>query len=296
MLREKILSRVVSAFAAACLVASVAAADFSGAAALEYHAQGGRFRPTPARVAGESQTARLYRVAAQAAALPHFIRCVHRANACGRGADAEHHRDISGLSGPRHRDHRPFRHQADARPRFRRRERWRIVHGFSAGVGARGALNLSRRRHLAGLVRRRRSVRRMVGYQWHVYGSRHLADKWARRRHAHAHQGADQCRHDRRQGSRHPAGDQVLGLAAAFGLANRDGSSATGSIFSTLRSAIEDDHLPFLKKGVNALDLIDFDYGPNNEYWHNEKDTMDKLSAHSFDVVGNVLVAVMRKL
>ena len=52
----------------------------------------------------------------------------------------------------------------------------------------------------------------------------------------------------------------------------------------------------FSSKGVNALDLIDFDYGPNNEYWHTEKDTMDKLSAHSLDVVGNVLVAVLRKL
>jgi len=54
--------------------------------------------------------------------------------------------------------------------------------------------------------------------------------------------------------------------------------------------------MPFLRKGVNALDLIDFDYGPNNEYWHTEKDTMDKISAHSLDVVGNVLVAVLRKL
>jgi glutaminyl-peptide cyclotransferase len=44
------------------------------------------------------------------------------------------------------------------------------------------------------------------------------------------------------------------------------------------------------------LDLIDFDYGPNNAYWHDEKDTIDKVSAHSLEVVGNVLVAVLRKL
>jgi Zn-dependent M28 family amino/carboxypeptidase len=54
--------------------------------------------------------------------------------------------------------------------------------------------------------------------------------------------------------------------------------------------------MPFLRKGVNALDLIDFDYGPNNAYWHTEQDTVDKLSAHSLDVVGTVLIAVLRKL
>jgi Zn-dependent M28 family amino/carboxypeptidase len=69
-----------------------------------------------------------------------------------------------------------------------------------------------------------------------------------------------------------------------------------GKYFLNSAQATEDDHLPFLKRGVNALDLIDFDYGPNNAYWHTAQDTMDKLSAHSLDVVGNVLVAVIRKL
>src|SRR5271154_5285279 len=59
-----------------------------------------------------------------------------------------------------------------------------------------------------------------------------------------------------------------------------------GKYFLNSAEATEDDHLPFLQKGVNALDLIDFDYGPNNAYWHTPQDTMDKLSAHSFDVVG----------
>src|SRR5579872_1505681 len=52
MLREKILSRAVSTFAAACLVASAvasaaAAADFSGAAALEYTRKAVAFGPRP---------------------------------------------------------------------------------------------------------------------------------------------------------------------------------------------------------------------------------------------------------
>jgi glutaminyl-peptide cyclotransferase len=60
--------------------------------------------------------------------------------------------------------------------------------------------------------------------------------------------------------------------------------------------AVEDDHVPFLLKGVNAVDLIDFDYGPGNSYWHTANDTMDKLSAESFKVVGTVVLAVIEKL
>jgi len=60
--------------------------------------------------------------------------------------------------------------------------------------------------------------------------------------------------------------------------------------------ATEDDHLPFAKKGVNAIDLIDFDYGPRNAYWHTDQDTMDKISAHSLQVVGAVVVEVLHKL
>jgi Zn-dependent M28 family amino/carboxypeptidase len=39
--------------------------------------------------------------------------------------------------------------------------------------------------------------------------------------------------------------------------------------------AIDDDHRPFAEVGVNVLDVIDFDYGPNQSYWHTDKDTMD---------------------
>lgn len=42
-----------------------------------------------------------------------------------------------------------------------------------------------------------------------------------------------------------------------------------------------DDHVPFHERGVPALDLIDFDYGPRNSYWHTAGDTLDKISAES---------------
>lgn len=69
-----------------------------------------------------------------------------------------------------------------------------------------------------------------------------------------------------------------------------------GQYFLRQGGDIEDDHLPFVNAGVNAVDIIDFDYGPQNAYWHTGKDTMDKLSAHSFQVVGDVLLKSISSL
>ena len=60
--------------------------------------------------------------------------------------------------------------------------------------------------------------------------------------------------------------------------------------------AIEDDHHPFAEVGVNVLDVIDFDYGPNQAYWHTDKDTVDKLSAQSLQIVGDVILEVTKEL
>ena len=65
-----------------------------------------------------------------------------------------------------------------------------------------------------------------------------------------------------------------------------------GKYFLPTGGPTEDDHIPFLKLGVNALDLIDFD----KDYWHTPQDTIDKLAAHSFDVVADVLLHVLKQL
>jgi hypothetical protein len=65
-----------------------------------------------------------------------------------------------------------------------------------------------------------------------------------------------------------------------------------GKHFLRNQSSIEDDHIPFLQRGVSALDLIDLDYGPGNSYWH----TMDKLSAGSFEIVGRVVLETLQAL
>jgi Zn-dependent M28 family amino/carboxypeptidase len=47
-----------------------------------------------------------------------------------------------------------------------------------------------------------------------------------------------------------------------------------------------DDHFPFLEAGLPAVDIIDFHYPP----WHTAADTLDKVSARSLQVVGDVLI------
>lgn len=49
--------------------------------------------------------------------------------------------------------------------------------------------------------------------------------------------------------------------------------------------AIQDDHLPLLDKGIAMIDVIDFDYPP----WHTLGDTVDKCSAASLGIVGDVV-------
>lgn len=59
---------------------------------------------------------------------------------------------------------------------------------------------------------------------------------------------------------------------------------------------IEDDHVPFASIGVPVADLIDFDYGYDNAFWHTPEDTLDKLSAKSFEIVGTVMLQTVRIL
>lgn len=60
--------------------------------------------------------------------------------------------------------------------------------------------------------------------------------------------------------------------------------------------AYEDDHIPFVNAGVSAVDLLDFDYGPHNSYWHTAQDTADKCSPVSLTIVGRVVLAALEEL
>ena len=70
-----------------------------------------------------------------------------------------------------------------------------------------------------------------------------------------------------------------------------DAASALGvSQFKDVEGPeIEDDHMPLQAAGWDAIDLIDFDYGP----WHTLDDTIDKCSGESLKAVGIVLAKVV---
>jgi Zn-dependent M28 family amino/carboxypeptidase len=54
-----------------------------------------------------------------------------------------------------------------------------------------------------------------------------------------------------------------------------------------------DDHEPFLKAGVDAVDLIQLNSYP---YWHRADDTLDKVSAQSMKIVGETVLASLPKI
>ena len=78
-----------------------------------------------------------------------------------------------------------------------------------------------------------------------------------------------------------------------FGKADKLGYS---SYFLRRPIAIDDDHIPFVGAGVSAVDLIDFDYGPNHSYWHSAQDTVEHCSPSSLTIVGRVVKAALSQL
>lgn len=129
-----------------------------------------------------------------------------------------------------------------------------------------------------------------------LYGSRHLADKWA---------SEGMIGKIKALINVDMIGDKDLGLVWNSGSAGSiqrlvwDTAERLGFAHNFLHDGgvTGDDHVPFIQKGVKALDLIDFSYGPDSgTYWHTAQDTMDKLSAHSLQVVGTVVQAVIPEL
>lgn len=54
-----------------------------------------------------------------------------------------------------------------------------------------------------------------------------------------------------------------------------------------------DDHEPFLREGVDAVDLIQLGSYP---YWHKADDTIDKVSPQSMKIVGDTVLASLPKI
>lgn len=67
-----------------------------------------------------------------------------------------------------------------------------------------------------------------------------------------------------------------------------------GSFFPMdVGSRIQDDHLALIGAGIPTIDIIDFDYGPSNGYWHTLQDTPDKTSSRTLAMVGEVVAEVV---
>ncbi|CAN5741530.1 hypothetical protein BH18ACI4_BH18ACI4_03210 [soil metagenome] len=67
-----------------------------------------------------------------------------------------------------------------------------------------------------------------------------------------------------------------------------------GSVFVERPEGVGgDDHEPFLRAGIDAVDIIQLNGYP---YWHKPDDTIDKVSARSMKVVGDVVVASLPRI
>jgi len=69
-----------------------------------------------------------------------------------------------------------------------------------------------------------------------------------------------------------------------------------GNVFVPSEGQINDDHQPFLARGVPAVDIIDLDGYTRLGYWHTTQDTLDKVSPKSLAIVGYVILESVNEL
>ena len=98
-------------------------------------------------------------------------------------------------------------------------------------------------------------------------------------------------------------GDKNLDVIVTGSLVEKvfDAARAVGfrEYFKFAGNGMLDDHVPFLRASIPAVDLIDFDFGSApglNDYWHTEKDTLDKISPHSMEIVGQTTLRLIELL
>jgi Zn-dependent M28 family amino/carboxypeptidase len=131
-----------------------------------------------------------------------------------------------------------------------------------------------------------------------LYGTRHLAAKWANdgtlakiKAFIVADMIADKDLNIDHVDNSSPWLLDLLKVAA-----NNTGHA--NSIFKYSESE-EDDHIPFAQRGVPVLDMIDAHYGPWTDatpdgYHHTAQDTLDKISAKSLQISGDIMLELIR--
>jgi len=116
-----------------------------------------------------------------------------------------------------------------------------------------------------------------------LYGSRWMAAELSRSRQLPSALIVADMIGDRELGIRREAASTPWMTDVIWASAARLGYSAN---FLPDTLAVEDDHAPFMRLGVPATLLIDFDFPP----WHTAEDTLDKVSARSLEIVGKVIL------
>jgi len=66
------------------------------------------------------------------------------------------------------------------------------------------------------------------------------------------------------------------------------------SVFVRETTAVDDDHMPFIRRGVAAVDVIQFDV--DYPHWHTPQDTLDKISPRSLAITGHVFLESITEL
>ncbi len=56
---------------------------------------------------------------------------------------------------------------------------------------------------------------------------------------------------------------------------------------------VTDDHVSLNSAGLPAIDVIDFDYGPQNRFWHTPQDVPDNTSSETLNMVGEVMAELV---
>jgi glutaminyl-peptide cyclotransferase len=69
-----------------------------------------------------------------------------------------------------------------------------------------------------------------------------------------------------------------------------------GKHFINREQSISDDHVPFREAGIPVIDIIDFEYGEENSYWHTNADALDKISGESMKVVGDTVIRALPEI
>jgi glutaminyl-peptide cyclotransferase len=56
---------------------------------------------------------------------------------------------------------------------------------------------------------------------------------------------------------------------------------------------VTDDHVPLNRAGIRTVNIIDFDYGPGNAFWHTHADDLENVGPEGLEIVGRVVVRLV---